>query len=85
YIDEEIKYNDFDCLGEANKLLVSTIWGVFVRYQKWKNKFSDETNGKWREAIKKGMQYIKKINNNKNINLHIKSKMQLYIISKLVS
>lgn len=36
YIDEEIKYNDFDCLGEANKLLVSTIWGVFVRYQKWK-------------------------------------------------
>ncbi|EFA4889401.1 glycosyltransferase family 2 protein, partial [Escherichia coli] len=57
----------------------------FVRYQKWKKKFSDETNGKWREAIKKGMQYIKKINNNKNINLHIKSKMQLYIISKLVS
>ncbi|HDI8735140.1 TPA: glycosyltransferase family 2 protein [Escherichia coli] len=85
YIDEEIKYNDFDCLGEANKLLVSTIWGVFVRYQKWKKKFSDETNGKWREAIKKGMQYIKKINNNKNINLYIKSKMQLYIISKLVS
>ncbi|MED8804373.1 glycosyltransferase family 2 protein, partial [Escherichia marmotae] len=74
-----------DCLNEADKLLVSTIWGVFVRYQKWKKKFSDETKEKWREAIIKGMQNIKKINSKKNINLHFKSKVQLYIISKLVS
>ncbi|MEC9681670.1 glycosyltransferase family 2 protein, partial [Escherichia marmotae] len=81
----EIKCSGFDCLNEADKLLVSTIWGVFVRYQKWKKKFSDETKEKWREAIIKGMQNIKKINSKKNINLHFKSKVQLYIISKLVS
>ncbi|EFO1270045.1 glycosyltransferase family 2 protein [Escherichia albertii] len=84
YIDAEIKCNDFDCLSEADKLLVSTIWGVFVRYQKWKTKLSDETKEKWREAIKKGMQYIKNING-KDVNLHFKSKAQLYIISKFIS
>ncbi|WP_409024402.1 hypothetical protein [Escherichia coli] len=43
-IDEEIKYNDFDCLGEANKLLVSTIWGVlFVIKNGRKNSVMKQT------------------------------------------
>lgn len=83
YISEEINKHDYTYLGEVDKLIVSTIWGVFIRYHKWKKKFNCETKEKWNDAIKNGMQHIKNTNNKSN--LHYKSKFQLYIISKLVS
>jgi glycosyltransferase involved in cell wall biosynthesis len=74
----------FSYVAESNKLVVSTLWGVFVRYIMWRKFLGKNVCQKWRGSMRNGLSLIK-ISNKKTVtNLKAKSIIQLNIINLLL-
>ncbi|MHC5105999.1 glycosyltransferase family 2 protein [Enterobacter ludwigii] len=76
--------SSFSYVTESDRLIVSTLWGVFVRYIKWKKFFGKDVCYLWRKSISNGLFLIKINNKKKATNLKAKSRMQLIIINLLL-
>lgn len=82
YLNQYILSNTFneDAHQEVAKLIISTIWGVAIRYFKWRKYFSREEKKEWYRTIREGTQTIKKINKERNFTINKKSFIQLYTL-----
>ncbi|WPU25550.1 glycosyltransferase family 2 protein [Cedecea neteri] len=71
-----------DCKKNINEklaeLIISTVWGTFVRYIKWRNLLSKEAKILWRDNLKTACKSIT-IKCNKN-SLNRKSQLQFFIL-----
>lgn len=76
--------NSFSYITESDKHVVSTLWGVFVRYISWKKFLGKDVCLVWRDSIRNGLYLIKKRNKKTITNLKAKSRIQLFIINLLL-
>lgn len=65
---------------EAAKLIISTIWGVSVRYFRWMKYFSSEQKKEWYRTIKEAIKRVKKIHKERDLSINKKSFLQLYTL-----
>ena len=82
YLEQYILGNNFNeiALKEAAKLIISTIWGVALRYFKWRKYFSCEEKKDWYRTIREGTKIVKKNHKERNFKINKKSFIQLYTL-----
>ena len=76
--DERIN-NDF-VVYETYKLIVSTVWGVFIRFKKWKKGLDASERNMWQDLIKKSVKNILFLKKKNHFRLSVKSRLQLLLI-----
>lgn len=66
-------------------LLVSTVWGVTLRYLKWSKFFSQREKKNWHIHIKKSLRKIFDTKGKYNIKISTKAKFQLFLLRIICS
>lgn len=83
-----IKRNDeyaqsLDVMSSIQVLSISTVWGVTVRYIKWRKFLSESEKLKWQSLIKMAFIRFSETGKEYNISINSKNKLQLLIIKYL--
>ncbi|MGG5216349.1 MULTISPECIES: glycosyltransferase family 2 protein [Rahnella] len=65
---------------ETYKLIVSTVWGVFVRFKKWKKELDASERSMWQDLIKNSAKNILSLEKKNHFRLTVKSRLQLLLI-----
>lgn len=85
YLFEFIRTSDLvhdkdEVVNLGFSLLVSSHWGVLVRFLKWRRDFSFNQKNEWLDHLKTSLIYVFKINKKLSINVSIKNRMQLILL-----
>ncbi|MEL0579539.1 glycosyltransferase family 2 protein [Pectobacterium punjabense] len=77
--DKNSSAHQESCVNAAGDLIISTIWGVFIRYLKWYSSFKKEDRISWRQSIRGSIDMYLKLSN-KSRALSMKKYIQLKIL-----
>lgn len=81
FVDKEVhNFTIHNMCDAAYSLLISTHWGVTLRYLKWKKDFSDKTVSEWRGYIMESLNTLSNIRMKKSPRISYKNKIQLILI-----
>ncbi|QLR04781.1 glycosyltransferase family 2 protein [Providencia rettgeri] len=81
YIKEKREKGEFsDVSNNINSLIISTIWGVTIRYIKWNKHLSRDERLQWRLAINQSLNQVKKL----KLNRTLKESFKLLVINSLI-
>lgn len=82
YIESKKTSSNYNSLlNDAYALIVSTIWGVSMRYLKWKKFLPSNQKEQWRALIRSSIKRVMQDSNNRNIYFTKKTKIQLTLLS----
>lgn len=81
YIEKRDKVNSNDALvNAAYALIISTIWGVSVRYFKWSKYLTPIEKESWRHLIKRSVKRVIHAKRTRKLDFTHKSKLQLILL-----
>ncbi|WP_313140447.1 glycosyltransferase family 2 protein [Leclercia sp.] len=82
YIEKNKDAPNYNLLiNDAYALIISTMWGVSVRYFKWRKLLSDRDRGQWHSLLHKSISRLSKDKKSRTVLLSKKSKLQLTLLS----
>lgn len=84
-VSKNFKMENRLLVNSCFSLLVSTVWGVTVRYLKWNKFFSQSVKKNWRFHIKSSLLKIFDIKKKYNIKINTKTKLQLFLLRIMYS
>lgn len=85
YIDMKKTVPGYNALvNDAFALIISTLWGVSVRYFKWRNALSKKERQEWHSLLRRSVKRLNQDRKSRRLILSKKSKLQLTLLSIII-